>query len=294
MLHIEPCPPAPKTVAEEVRKYTEAAKKIIDERVAEQDNKMIAPTNGNYEWKKNETEGEESDKEEVFTVKHKVTMGNTYKTLALRYHTKPNVIKKWNKVSRPLRYMIGRELSIPAGKSYVRRSAEEVNLQVSFPKLMKAFFREAKDCDPARARYYLLASDRDLTKALARWREDCEWRKLVGSKQGVVQRVSTPIGRRKAKAWPKLPTTTAPLLSSGVALAFLSHLRSSTRKHGSVRVFKRPIGLGGTAKTLGEYLGIKKMPRIRIGYEPPIGLNDITLGTSIEMQRIELKNRGSY
>jgi len=295
MFHNEPCPPVPKPVAEEVRDYTETAKKIIDdERVAEQNQKITASTKGN-DKKKNTSGRKESDKEEVLIVKHKVTMGNTYKTLALRYHTKPNVIKKRNKVSRPLRYMIGRELSIPAGKSYVREPANEVNKQVSFPKLMKAFFREAKECEPVWARYYLLDSKRDVKKALARWREDCEWRKFAVCKQEVVQKVSTPIGR--SKGWPKLPSTT---LSSGVAMYFLSHLRSalyylshlrsSTRKeHRSGRGLKSQIGIGGTAKTLGEFLGINVGPKISIGYEPPKSLNDVTLGT-IEMQRIELKN----
>jgi len=301
MLHINPCPSAPKTLAEEVREYTETAKKIVDdERVAEQNQKMTAHTKGN-DKKKNTSGIEESDKEEVLIVKHKVTMGNTYKTLALRYHTKPNVIKKWNKVSRPLRYMIGRELSIPAGKSYVREPANEVNKQVSFPKLMKAFFREAKDCEPARARYYLLDSKRDLKKALARWQEDCEWRKLVACKQDsdrlltvctvrtvpdciTCGRLACHIIKKKYRALRKYCYNFVPRSVTE------NHEHSfKAEKHRSGRVFKSQIGLGGTSKTLGEYLGINVGPKISIGYEPPLSLNDVTLGT-IEMQRIELKN----
>jgi len=189
-------PEEPKTVGEEVIEYSEVANQIIKERLAEQRRFEPATKGGRdrengakrcteKEVSKDEktSGGEDSDEDKIITVKHKVTMGDSYKTLALRYHTKTGVIKKWNKIRKPLKYMIGRELSIPVGRSYVEKPAEDLDLEVVFPHLMKAFLREAKDCEPARARYYLLDSNRDLKRALARWREDDKWEKSAGKHQ---------------------------------------------------------------------------------------------------------------
>jgi len=173
-----------KTVGEEVIEYSEVANQIIKERLAEQRLSEQAITRGREIGDEKAPEGEDSDEDKVITVKHKVTMGDRYKTLALRYHTRVGAIKKWNKISRPLRYMIGRELSIPVGRSYVGKPPENLDIDAVFPDLMKAFLYEAKGCEAARARYYLLDSDRDLKKALARWREDDKWEKSTGMKQG--------------------------------------------------------------------------------------------------------------
>jgi len=179
MLHIAPGPPPSKTIAEEVREYSEAAKKILEERL-EQSQEGITTTKENDGEK---TPGENDSDQEVKIVKHKITMGNTYKILALRYHTRAKAIKKWNKISRPLRYMIGRELAIPVGKSYVEKPLEDVNTEDVFPKLIKAFLREAKGCEAARARYYLLDSDTNLKNALARWQKDDEWERSTDGNQ---------------------------------------------------------------------------------------------------------------
>jgi len=82
------------------------------------------------------------------TVTHSITMGDSYKRLALRYHTKPSMIKKRNKISKPLKYMIGRELIIPVGKDYTPRDTQRATVQESlFPALMKAFMMEAVNCE---------------------------------------------------------------------------------------------------------------------------------------------------
>lgn len=185
-----------KTVGEEVKEYSEVANKIIERRLAEQRREEAKQRREEAKAKSgekdhgeteggsaDETPGKEDEEAKVIIVKHKVTMGDQYKTLALRYHTKTGVIKKWNKISRPLKYMIGRELSIPVGLTYVEKPPEDLNVEAVFPHLMKAFLRVAKDCEPARARYYLLDCDRDLKKALARWREDDKWEKSAEKKQ---------------------------------------------------------------------------------------------------------------
>jgi len=171
-----------KTVGEEVKEYSEVANQIIRKKLAEQRLSEQAITRGRENGDEKTPGGEDSDEDKVITVKHKVTMGDRYKTLALRYHTKIGAIKKWNKISRPLKYMIGRELSIPVGRSYVGMPPENVDIEAVFPDLMKAFLYEAKGCEAARARYYLLDSDRDLKKALACWREDDKWEKSAGMK----------------------------------------------------------------------------------------------------------------
>jgi LysM repeat protein len=81
-------------------------------------------------------------------VTHSITMGDSYKRLALRYHTKPSLIKKRNKISKPLKYMIGRELIIPVGKDYTPRDPQRVAAQESlFPALMKAFMLESENSE---------------------------------------------------------------------------------------------------------------------------------------------------
>jgi len=172
-----------KTVGQEVKEYAEVANQIIKERLVEKRLSEQAITRGRENADEKTSRGEDIDEDKVITVKHKVTMGDRYKTLALRYHTKIGVIKKWNKITRPLRYMIGRELSIPVGRSYVPQPPENIDIEAVFPDLMKAFLYEAKGCEAARARYYLLDSDTDLNKALARWREDEKWEKSAGMKQ---------------------------------------------------------------------------------------------------------------
>jgi len=81
------------------------------------------------------------------TVTHSITMGDSYKRLALRYHTKPSMIKKRNKISKPLKYMIGRELIIPVGKDYTPRDQGATVQESLFPALMKAFMMEAVNCE---------------------------------------------------------------------------------------------------------------------------------------------------
>jgi len=91
--------------------------------------------------------GSDSDSQSD-TVTHSITMGDSYKRLALRYHTKPSMIKKRNKISKPLKYMIGRELIIPVGKDYTPRDPQGAAVQESlFPALMKAFMMEAVNCE---------------------------------------------------------------------------------------------------------------------------------------------------
>jgi len=174
-----------KTVGKEVIEYSEVANQIIKERLTEQRLSEQATTRGCENGDEKTPPGrEDSDEDKVITVKHKVVLGDRYRTLALRYHTKARVIKKWNKTSWPLKYMIGRELSIPVGRSYVGKPPENLGTDAVFHDLMKAFLHEAKGCEAVRARYYLLDNDRDLKKALARWREDDKWEKSAGTKQG--------------------------------------------------------------------------------------------------------------
>jgi len=79
------------------------------------------------------------------TVTHIITMGDSYKRLALRYHTKPSMIKKRNKISKPLKYMIGRKLVVPIGKDYTPRVQQQAAVQEHFfPALMKAFMHDSK------------------------------------------------------------------------------------------------------------------------------------------------------
>jgi len=171
-----------KTVGEEVIEYSEVANQIIKERLAEKLLEQAIKRGRENGDEKTPPGDEDSDEDNVITVKHKVTLGDRYKTLALRYHTKARVIKKWNKTSWPLKYMIGRELSIPVGRSYVGKPPENLGIEAVFPDLVKAFLHEAKGCEAVRARYYLLDNDRDLKKALARWREDDKWEKSAGMK----------------------------------------------------------------------------------------------------------------
>jgi len=188
-----------KTVGEEVIEYSEVANQIIKERLAEKLLEQAIKRGRENGDEKTPPGDEDSDEDNVITVKHKVTLGDRYKTLALRYHTKARVIKKWNKTSWPLKYMIGRELSIPVGRSYVGKPPENLGIEAVFPDLVKAFLHEAKGCEAVRARYYLLDNDRDLKKALARWREDDKWEKSAGTKQGfkvlsLKTQSETPVG----------------------------------------------------------------------------------------------------
>merc|ERR1719320_542868 len=139
--------------------------------------------------------GEPNDKLDKI-VNHKVTMGDTYKLLAMRYHTKSGIIKKWNDIKRPLKYMIGRELRIPFGKSFIDKIPDDPGTETDLPKLLKAFLREAKDCEPCRAKYYLLNNKKDLKLALENWREDDEWEKSNGKKQsGKVLKIEAVNGK---------------------------------------------------------------------------------------------------
>jgi len=90
--------------------------------------------------------GSDSDSQSD-SVTHCITMGDTYKRLALRYHTKPCMIKKRNKISKPLKYMIGRELIIRVGKSYTPRDQQAAVQESLFPALMKAFMLKAEDSE---------------------------------------------------------------------------------------------------------------------------------------------------
>jgi len=98
--------------------------------------------------------GSDSDSQSD-TVTHCVTMGDTYKRLALRYHTKPCKIKKRNKISKPLKYMIGRELMIPVGKSYTPQDPQQAAGQESlFPALMKAFLLKSEESEVSQTPSY--------------------------------------------------------------------------------------------------------------------------------------------
>jgi len=194
-------PPQPKSAVEQVKEFEKAADEIIAARNAEQVD-PVPPTmkqiNEALQRKQKEgkhgpvglltsaikgetsTKGErkegEKDEEEIRVVDHRVQREDTYRRLALRYHTTVKVIKKWNRIkSRSLDNMIGRVLEIPVGRTFVDFVRDPTNEKVVLQQLVKAFMQQARGCCNFRANFYLQNNDLDLKAALQEWKDDTEW-----------------------------------------------------------------------------------------------------------------------
>lgn len=179
-------PTQPKPIAKQVKEYEQAADDFIAARDKKQVN-PIPPTLKDLEElrkrraatgeTKGETkEGEEGEKDEIQVVDHRVQREDTYRRLALRYHTTVGVIKKWNRIkTRSLDNMVGRVLEIPVGRTFVDFVRDPTNEKVVLQQMTKAFMARARGCEYLRAQYYLQSNDMNLKDAVKEWQDDTEW-----------------------------------------------------------------------------------------------------------------------
>jgi len=148
---------------------------------------------------------------EPYTVTHKITMGDSYRRLALRYHSKPRLIKTCNKISKPLKYMIGRELVIPVGSDYIPKIPKKTDFQDQFlPGLMKTFMNEVTNNENRKPESWSADNNQYFMETFQKFSRAKGWQKPgtnLSSRNRLIQfKVASSKSKRQAKCiYSRLP-----------------------------------------------------------------------------------------